>query len=112
MPAANLRGVKEAGAIFALPTYGFVAIVAFTIVVGFWQCLSVPRRGHRQPAVEPVATVTLFLLLRAFSSGASALTGVEAVADGVQAFRRPQAKNAATTSRSWALASCCSWASP
>ena len=96
--AANLRGVKEAGAIFALPTYGFVVIVAFTILVGFWQCLSECHVADTANLpVEPVATVTLFLLLRAFSSGASALTGVEAVADGVQAFRRPQAKNAATT---------------
>jgi amino acid transporter len=96
--AANLRGVREAGAIFALPTYGFVAIVAFTILMGFWQCLSQCHvAATANLPVEPVATVTLFLLLRSFSSGASALTGVEAVADGVQAFRRPQAKNAAAT---------------
>src|SRR5262245_12727876 len=96
--AANLRGVKEAGAIFALPTYGFVVIVAFTILMGFWQCLSECHvSATANLPIEPVATVTLFLVLRSFSSGASALTGVEAVADGVQAFRRPQAKNAATT---------------
>jgi amino acid transporter len=96
--AANLRGVKEAGAFFALPTYGFVAIVAITILMGFWQCLSGCHVADtsRLP-VEPVTTVTLFLLLRAFASGATALTGVEAIADGVQAFRRPQAKNAAAT---------------
>jgi amino acid transporter len=96
--AANLRGVREAGAIFALPTYGFVVIVAFTILMGFWQCLSECHVSDTANLpIEPVATLTLFLVLRAFSSGASALTGVEAVADGVQAFRRPQAKNAATT---------------
>ena len=96
--AANLRGVREAGAFFALPTYGFVVIVAGTILTGLWQCLSECRVADTADLpVEPVATVTLFLLLRAFSSGASALTGVEAVADGVQAFRRPQAKNAAAT---------------
>ena len=96
--AANLRGVREAGAFFALPTYGFVAIVAGTIVTGLWQCLSECRVADTSDLpVEPAAAVTLFLLLRAFSSGASALTGVEAVADGVQAFRRPQAKNAAAT---------------
>jgi amino acid transporter len=96
--AANLRGVKEAGALFALPTYGFVVIVAATIATGLWQCLSACRVADTAHLpVEAEMVVTLFLLLRAFSSGASALTGVEAVADGVQAFRRPQAKNAAAT---------------
>jgi len=96
--AANLRGVKEAGAFFALPTYGFVAIVAITILMGFWQCLSSCHVADTSTLpVEPVTTVTLFLLLRAFASGATALTGVEAIADGVQAFRRPQARNAAAT---------------
>jgi amino acid transporter len=96
--AANLRGVKEAGALFALPTYGFVAVVCLTILMGFWQCLSDCHVADTSTLpIEPVATVTLFLLLRAFASGATALTGVEAIADGVQAFRRPQAKNAAAT---------------
>ena len=96
--AANLRGVKEAGALFALPTYGFVAIVGFTILTGLWQCLTECHVADTANLpVEPVATATVFLVLRAFASGASALTGVEAVADGVQAFRRPQARNAATT---------------
>lgn len=95
---ANLRGVKEAGAFFALPTYGFVAIVAATILMGLWQCLSECHVADTATLpIEPVTTVTLFLLLRAFASGATALTGVEAIADGVQAFRRPQAKNAAAT---------------
>ena len=96
--AANLRGVKEAGALFALPTYGFVAIVGATIVTGLLQCLSECHvASTANLPVEAETALTLFLLLRAFSSGASALTGVEAVADGVQAFRRPQAKNAAAT---------------
>ena len=96
--AANLRGVKEAGALFALPTYGFVAIVGATIVTGLLQCLSACHvAATANLPVEAETALTVFLLLRAFSSGASALTGVEAVADGVQAFRRPQAKNAAAT---------------
>jgi amino acid transporter len=96
--AANLRGVKEAGAFFALPTYGFVVIVGLTILMGFWQCLSGCHVADTSTLpVEPVAAVSLFLLLRAFASGATALTGVEAIADGVQAFRRPQARNAAAT---------------
>jgi hypothetical protein len=95
----NLRGVREAGTLFAVPTYGFVAVVGFTIVDGFFQCLSeCPVAATANLEIEPeVAGMTLFLALRAFSSGATALTGVEAIADGVQAFRRPQARNAATT---------------
>jgi amino acid transporter len=95
---ANLRGVKEAGRIFALPTYGFVAMVFATLLVGFVRCLDAcPRAESADLELEPAASLGAFLLLRAFSSGATALTGVEAIADGVQAFRRPQARNAATT---------------
>jgi amino acid transporter len=95
---ANLRGVKEAGTLFAVPTYGFVAMVYLMLAVGFARCLTgCPLAETADLPLEATATVSLFLILRAFSSGATALTGVEAVADGVQAFRRPQAKNAATT---------------
>jgi amino acid transporter len=95
---ANLRGVREAGTVFAVPTYGFVAMVAITLTVGFIQCLGGCRvAATADLEVEAVSTLSLFLILRAFSSGATALTGVEAIADGVQAFRRPQAKNAAAT---------------
>jgi amino acid transporter len=95
---ANLRGVKEAGMLFALPTYGFVAMVTLTLLVGFARCLSgCPVAATATVELEATATVTLFLLARAFASGATALTGVEAIADGVQAFRRPQSKNAAST---------------
>jgi amino acid transporter len=95
---ANLRGVREAGAIFALPTYGFVAMVFVTLIVGFARCITqCPQAATAGIPVEPLGALALFLLLRAFASGATALTGVEAIADGVQAFRRPQSKNAATT---------------
>lgn len=95
---ANLRGVKEAGTLFAVPTYGFVAMVFVTLVIGLVRCLDgCPRAVTAELPLEPVASLSVFLLLRAFSSGATALTGVEAIADGVQAFRRPQARNAATT---------------
>ncbi len=95
---ANLRGVKEAGSLFAIPTYGFVAVVSLMLLVGFVRCVSgCPEAATADLPIEATTTVTLFLLLRAFSSGATALTGVEAIADGVPAFRRPQAKNAATT---------------
>jgi len=95
---ANLRGVKEAGTMFAIPTYGFVAIVLVTLATGFLKCLSGCPVAESADLRLPVEhSVSLFIILRAFSSGATALTGVEAIADGVQAFRRPQSKNAAKT---------------
>jgi amino acid transporter len=95
---ANLRGVRESGTLFAVPTYGFVVIVGVTLVIGLIRCLAgCPVASTANLDLEVEVGVTIFLLARAFSSGASALTGVEAVADGVQAFRRPQSKNAAET---------------
>jgi amino acid transporter len=95
---ANLRGVKEAGTLFAIPTYGFVTLIYVMFITGFVRCLSgCPIAETAHLPLEATATVSLFLIFRAFSSGATALTGVEAVADGVQAFRRPQSKNAAST---------------
>jgi amino acid transporter len=95
---ANLRGVKEAGTLFAIPTYGFVAMVYVMLATGFARCLAgCPLAETAHLELEPHATLSLFLILRAFSSGSTALTGVEAIADGVQAFRRPASRNAATT---------------
>jgi amino acid transporter len=95
---ANLRGVKEAGVLFAIPTYGFVAIVYVLLGVGFLRCLGdCPQAATAHLPLEATAPLSLFLILKAFSSGATALTGVEAISNGVPAFRRPQAKNAATT---------------
>ena len=83
---------------FAVPTYGFAAMVGLTIIVGLVQCLTECHVADSATEELPMAApLSVFLILRAFSSGATALTGVEAIADGVQAFRRPQAKNAATT---------------
>jgi amino acid transporter len=96
---ANLRGAKEAGRLFAIPTYGFVITVLGTLAWGTWRCVSdgCPQAATADVPLEPVSALSVFLILRAFSSGATALTGVEAIADGVQAFRRPQSRNAATT---------------
>jgi amino acid transporter len=95
---ANLRGVKEAGTLFAVPTYGFVAMVYAMLAAGFARCLTgCPQAETAELPLEPVAGLTLFLILRAFSSGSTALTGVEAISNGVQAFRRPQSRNAAGT---------------
>ena len=96
----NLRGVRESGFVFALPTYGFIIAIGATIAVGFargllygWPTAHVP-----DPAQVGLASgVGLIVLLRAFASGCSALTGVEAISNGVTAFRRPQARNAAST---------------
>jgi amino acid transporter len=91
---ANLRGVRESGLAFAAPTYLFVASIAILIVVGLF---------HHGRAVTPdplpagAGAVTLFVLLKAFASGSTALTGVEAIANGVNAFRRPHGRNAALT---------------
>ncbi len=95
---ANLRGVKEAGTVFAIPTYGFVLMVYVTLGVGLLECLAeCPTAASAELDLPVEHALSLFIILRAFASGATALTGVEAIADGVQAFRRPQARNAAAT---------------
>jgi amino acid transporter len=95
---ANLRGVRESGTLFAVPTYGFVAWVYLTILAGFLRCVDgCPRAETADLPLGPHEALGLFLILRAATQGASALTGVEAIADGVQAFRRPQGRNAAKT---------------
>jgi amino acid transporter len=96
----NLRGTKESSRLFALPTYAFVATVFVMLISGFLQCADgvCPQAPSAGIDLEPeLGGITLFLILRAFASGSTALTGIEAVADGVQAFREPKARNAATT---------------
>jgi amino acid transporter len=100
LTVANLRGAKEAGTIFAVPTYLFVVTVFVMLAVGVTRCFagSCPTAVSAGIPLEPVLPgLTLFLLLRAFASGATALTGVEAISNGVQAFREPKAHNAAVT---------------
>lgn len=94
----NLRGVKEAGQIFALPTYSFVAMVAVLLITGAGQRLLSAGFTPDPPAmVAPIAPLGLFLILRAFSSGCSALTGIEAISNGVKLFQEPAARNARRT---------------
>ena len=98
----NLRGAKESGVLFAIPTYGFVLSLTALIILGLVQCLGAcPAVGVEVEPIHDAATgigvVGVFALLKAFSSGATALTGVEAISNGVPAFKRPQAHNAATT---------------
>ena len=100
----NLRGVRESGTVFAIPTYAFVGGVLLTILVGFarqaqlFGLAPIPDLEHTVPAVvSPMGFAYIWLLLRAFSGGCTALTGIEAISNGVQAFKPPESKNAATT---------------
>ena len=96
----NLRGVKESGAIFSVPTYIFVVSIVGMIGLGTFLKLSAGWSVSTPSLADPAAVaepLTLFLLLRAFAAGCTALTGVEAISNGVPAFQRPESKNAATT---------------
>ncbi|MBP8199462.1 MAG: APC family permease, partial [Nitrospira sp.] len=94
----NLRGVRESGQFFAVPTYIFIATIAAMLGVGALQILfGHAARVEPLPSMAPTEPLTLFLLLRAFSSGCTALTGVEVISNGVSAFKKPEPKNAAFT---------------
>ena len=99
----NLRGVRESGTAFAIPTYCFIGVVALLIIVGFTRLglghhLESDSANYRiKVSREYTGVALIFLLLRSFSSGCTALTGVEAISNGVPAFRKPKSKNAATT---------------
>jgi amino acid transporter len=91
----NLRGLRESGRLFALPSYLFIVGLLALIAVGFARyAAGEVTVSAAAAAAEPVAAVTAFLVLRAFASGAVALTGIEAVADGVTAFKPPEVVNA------------------
>lgn len=100
MTIVNLRGVKESGRIFAVPTYFFLGMMFLTLGTGFIRYLS-----GTLPTVEEVEVIqhhvseplALFLVLRAFSSGCTALTGIEAISNGITAFKDPKSRNAAIT---------------
>ena len=95
---ANLRGVREAGRLFALPTYAFVVMVMVLAVAGLQNLIfSHGFSPDPPPLVKAVEPLGLFLILRAFSSGCSAMTGIEAIANGVQLFRSPSAQRARNT---------------
>jgi amino acid transporter len=109
LAALNLRGVRESGAFFALPTYGFMIGVIGMALLAAVRGLndSLPQVESAQDTIVPApgypdhgsltGLALVFLLARAFSSGSAALTGVEAISNGVPAFRRPKSRNAATT---------------
>jgi amino acid transporter len=97
----NMRGVHDTGVVFMIPTYLFAATLLIVIAVGGWH--TVHAAGHPHPltplpALPPMtAAVSAWLLLKVFSSGCTAMTGVEAVSNGVMAFREPTGKNAKAT---------------
>ena len=102
----NLRGVRESGRVFAPPTYLYVAIMTLLVVWGLFKTFTgdlqpLPvnqgQLAHFTGGETMLGGVTFFLLMRAFSSGAVALSGVEAISNGVQAFRKPESRNAAIT---------------
>lgn len=96
----NLRGVRESGVIFAVPTYFFLAMMFSTVGIGFYRYMT----GSLDAVVNPpslrapeMASVTLFLILHAFSNGTTAVTGTEAISNGIPAFKEPKSHNAGIT---------------
>ena len=95
----NLRGVRESGSIFAIPTYIFIGSALVLIAVGSFKSFFLLHNGivgHFQP-VPGVAPLTIFLILKSFAAGCSAMTGVEAISNGVPAFKKPETRNATLT---------------
>lgn len=98
--AGNLRGVREAGALFSIPTWIFVGGMAALILVGLVRGLSGAAHhaiGVYPPVPHPTEAITPFLILTAFASGCSSMTGIEAVSDSVRSFQAPEGRNAART---------------
>ena len=101
MMLVNLRGVKESGTVFAVPTYFFLGMLLLTVGSGLTQYLTGSLNAVENPphlGKEPIMqSVSLFLVLHAFSNGTTALTGVEAISNGVPAFKEPRSRNAGIT---------------
>ncbi len=97
--AVNLRGIRESGTVFALPTYVFVASVMLLVGVGLVRTAlgQPPHVTGVMPIAVPVESISLLLLMRAFADGCSAMTGTEAISNGTPAFKPPEWKNAQTT---------------
>ncbi|MBI5289786.1 MAG: APC family permease [Chloroflexi bacterium] len=96
----NLRGIRESGTIFAIPTYGFILAFVVLIVAGFIRLMINPDlQAEPLESWEEAGTSALswFIILRAFASGSAALTGVEAISNGIPAFQKPEPRNASTT---------------
>ena len=105
---ANLRGLRESGNIFAVPTYLFVGLALVIVAIGLVNIIGgtvvpVVPEPDAVPIPSPTETLGMLLLLKAFAGGSVALTGVEAIANGVPAFKPPEAKNAANTMTAMAI---------
>ena len=94
---ANIRGVRESGRIFAVPTYFFLVSFTVMLAVGFYRLLTGTLAAMPPPPVRAIEPLAWFLILRAFASGCTALTGIEAISNGIPAFRAPESRNAAIT---------------
>jgi len=94
---ANIRGVRESGRIFAVPTYFFLASFTVMLAAGFFRLVTGTLQAAPPPSVAPLEALTWFLILRAFASGCTALTGIEAISNGIPAFRSPESRNASIT---------------
>ena len=94
---ANIRGVRESGRVFAVPTYFFIVSFAFLLLGGAYRFVTGTMPAAAPPALPAAEALTWFLVLRAFSSGCVAMTGTEAISNGIPAFRPPEARNAAIT---------------
>src|SRR6266700_2262421 len=100
MTILNLRGISESGSIFALPTYFFVVSATLLIVVGLVKAYVFshqPLIGQFTPTVQAIEPLSIFVILRSFATGCSAMTGVEAISNGIPIFRKPETRNAAFT---------------
>lgn len=99
----NLRGMRESGNLFAIPTYGFILSMVILLGFGIYRSITqgpITQQVDPDPIIGSEASYAMaFILLRSFAAGCTALTGIEAVSDGVQAFRAPESKNAAKTLR-------------
>jgi len=95
----NLRGVRESGRIFAVPTYLFIFTFGALVLTGLNRWALEDVQALTETVVHPATTLSGFLVLRAFASGCTAMTGMEAISNGVPAFKEPEAHNAAVTSR-------------
>jgi amino acid transporter len=94
---ANLRGVRESGKIFTVPTYWFIASLGTLLLAGGYRIMTGTVQPYPAEELKVTEAITVFLLLRAFSSGCATLTGIEAVSNGIPAFRPPESKNASIT---------------
>src|SRR5690606_30039814 len=100
----NLRGIRESGTVFAVPTYAFIGGMFVVIGLGLARYLGLFGLAPLMPEIHDVAAqrpltqfLTIWLILRAFAAGCTALTGIEAISNGIKAFQAPESRNAAKT---------------